>query len=335
MAKVVLGIGSSHAPQLALPPEEWWRRAEADKNNPALWFHGKTYRFDELVEERAASHFEQELSPETAQHRFNTCQQSIEVLARTLEEVNPDVAVILGDDQEECFLEDNMPALCVYWGETIDTVPPPPNRIGGEYGASRPELSRYPAQRTANPCQPALGRHIIDCLIEEHFDPAHSRRLPGGKHGDHGVGHAFSYVYRRLMKDEVIPNVPIFLNTYYPPNQPTLKRCYALGKALRRAIESWEEDATVALIASGGLSHFVIEEDLDQNIVAALKAKDGDSLTSFPVEYFNSGTSEIRNWIVVAGALEETDLNMELIDYVPCYRSLAGTGCAMGFARWV
>src|SRR5581483_11689670 len=201
MAKVVLGIGSSHAPQLALPPEEWWRRAEADKNNPALWFHGKTYRFDELVEERAASHFEQELSPETAQHRFNTCQQSIEVLARTLEEVNPDVAIILGDDQEECFLEDNMPSLAVFWGESVDTVPPGGNRATGESGAARPELSRYPQQRTANPTQPALGRHIIDTLIAEHFDPAHSTHLPAGKHGDHGIGHAFSYVYRRIMKD--------------------------------------------------------------------------------------------------------------------------------------
>jgi 3-O-methylgallate 3,4-dioxygenase len=46
----------------------------------------------------------------------------------------------------------------------------------------------------------------------------------------------------------------------------------------------------------------------------------------------NSGTSEIRNWIATAGAVEHLD--MKLIDYVPCYRSPAGTGCAMGFAEW-
>ncbi len=335
MAKIVLGLGSSHAPQLALPTDQWWRRADFDKKNPAMWYRGKTYTYPELVEERASSHFERELSPETAEARFNACQTAIENLSQVLERVNPDVAVILGDDQEECFLEDNMPSLSVYWGDTIDTVPPPPDRATGEYGASRPELSRYPQKRTANPVQADLARHIIGSLIEEQFDPAHSHRLPAGKHGEHGVGHAFSYVYRRLMKDEVVPNVPILLNTYYPPNQPTLKRCYQLGKALRRAVESWESDATVAFIASGGMSHFVIEEDLDDKIFAALKKKDGETLTGFPVEYFNSGTSEIRNWIVVAGALDETNLNMELIDYVPCYRSEAGTGCAMGFAQWI
>ena len=87
MAKIVLGIGTSHAPQLALPPDQWWRRADFDKKNPKMWYRGKTYNFPELVEERSASHFEKELSPETAEARFNTCQQSIEKLARTLEEL--------------------------------------------------------------------------------------------------------------------------------------------------------------------------------------------------------------------------------------------------------
>src|SRR3954452_17124975 len=99
MAKIVLGIGSSHAPQLALPPTERWRRSDFDKKNPALWVRGKTYTDPELVEERATNHFEKELSPETAENRWNTCQQSIATLADAWEKVNPDVCVILGDDQ--------------------------------------------------------------------------------------------------------------------------------------------------------------------------------------------------------------------------------------------
>ena len=55
-------------------------------------------------------------------------------------------------------------------------------------------------------------------------------------------------------------------------------------------------------------------------------------LGGLPREKMNSGNSEIRNWIVVAGATEQFD--MDLIDYVPYYRSPAGTGCAMGFAKW-
>jgi 3-O-methylgallate 3,4-dioxygenase len=113
-----------------------------------------------------------------------------------------------------------------------------------------------------------------------------------------------------------------------------VKRCFALGKALRRAIDDWDSDKRVALIASGGLSHFVIEEDLDDQILDAVKTRDESKLTSLPDVRFNSGTSEIRNWMVVAGALADTDLEMNLVDYVPCYRTEAGTGCAMAFAEW-
>src|ERR1700704_6157262 len=49
---------------------------------------------------------------------------------------------------------------------------------------------------------------------------------------------------------------------------------------------------------------------------------------------FQAGTSEIKNWIAVAGAMSESDLPMTLVDYVPCYRSEAGTGSGMGFATW-
>ena len=107
-----------------------------------------------------------------------------------------------------------------------------------------------------------------------------------------------------------------------------------MGQALRRAIHSWDGDETVAVMASGGLSHFVIEEDLDQEVLEALRDGDGKALVRLPVDQFESGTSEIRNWIALAGALDGTGLRMQLVDYVPCYRSEAGTGNAMGFVQW-
>lgn len=331
MAEIVLGIASSHAPQLVMPADMWWRRAEDDKQNPSHWFRGRSYSFEELLHERAGEHLEDQLSPTLTRERFDACQRAIRALADTLRQVAPDAVVIVGDDQHECFLEDNMPALSVFWGESVLSAPSTDG--SHEYGGD-PRLSRYPQQPVNNPCVPALGEHIIKWLIQEEYDVAHSRQLPAGRRGQHAIGHAFSYVYRRLMNDEVIPNVPIFLNTYFPPNQPRLGRCHEMGKALRRAIEAWDSDKRVALVASGGLSHLVIEENIDQEIIRGLQEKDTARLTGMPVEWFNSGTSEIRNWIVLAGAVHESDLQMELIDYVPCYRSEAGTGCAMGFARW-
>ena len=333
MAEIVLGLGSSHAPQLHLTPDQWWRRVEADKSNPELWYRGKTYTFPELVEERGGgASFRPELNDEKWQTRFDACQQAISHLAKTLDEVAPDVVVIFGDDQHECFKDDNMPALSIYWGEGVDDAPDAFGRrlVSGSAGGSH---SNAPKERATHPTDPVLGRYLIEALIEDGFDVAHSRTLPKENH-EGAIGHAFHYVYRRLMNNEVIPNVPVFMNTYYPPNQPTVKRCFQLGRAIRKAIEAWDSPKRVALVASGGLSHFVIEEDLDNQILDGLKHNDEAKLTELPNIRFNSGTSEIRNWITLAGAMADDGLTMKLVDYVPCYRSEAGTGCAMGFAEW-
>lgn len=330
MAKIVLGLGSSHGPQLHLPPDLWHLRASADRRNPELWFQGKPYQFAELVEERAGEHLERELSPDSAQARFDACQKAIARIGRTLAQAQPDVAVIFGDDQQEVFNDENMPAMMVYWGETVDDMP----RVEGDRAVAYDgPYSNAPAGRTRHPTEAKLGRHIIESLIEAGFDVAHSNSLPQGRLQG-GIGHAFHFVYRRLMDNQVIPHVPIFLNTFYPPNQPTLERCYELGRAVRAAIESWDADKRVAVVASGGLSHFVIEEDLDQHIIDGLRHNDPEKLTDLPGNHFNSGTSEIRNWIALCGAVARDGAQMELVDYVPCYRTEAGTGCAMAFAEW-
>jgi OH-DDVA oxygenase len=334
MAKIVLGIGTSHSPQLTLRPDQWKLRKKADQQNPSLWFSGRPYKFDQLVDIRADKHFERELSDEKFAARYNACQAALDEMAETFARYSPDVAVIFGDDQHEAFLDDNMPALSVYWGETIDTAPPAEGAEDPEPGINDAIRGHTQDHRVSHPVQSDLGEHIIKTLIREEFDVSHSRSLPAGAHKNHAIGHAFGYVYRRIMRDEVVPNVPVLLNTYFPPNQPTLNRCYELGKAVRKAIDSWDSDKTVAVIASGGLTHFVIEEDLDQKVIAGLKNKDQEGLASLPIEWFESGTSEIRNWVAAAGVLEAGDLGMELVDYVPCYRSEAGTGCAMAFARW-
>lgn len=146
------------------------------------------------------------------------------------------------------------------------------------------------------------------------------------------MGHAFGYFYRRIMSENIVPTIPIMVNTYYLPNQPTLNRCYELRRQLRAAVEAMPGDVRIEVIASGGLSHFVIDEEIDGITMKALREGDREALISMPRERLNSGTSEIRNWIAMAGATEHLDHQWS--DYVPSYRSPAGTGCAMGFGIW-
>ena len=159
-------------------------------------------------------------------------------------------------------------------------------------------------------------------------DVACANALPDGE----GEGHAFGFVHRRLMNGVAIPVVPVVLNTYYPPNQPSPRRCYRLGQAIREAIEGYAEGLRIGVVASGGLSHFTVDEALDGELIRALREKDATALQTLPREQLNSGNSEIRNWICAAGALEHLDLRW--VDYFPGYRTSAGTGTGLCFASW-
>ena len=107
MAKIVMGLGSSHGPMLSTPPEEWGQRVLADQTRLELWYRGKLYQFDDLARERSDEHLEAEVTIEKMRERHAACQRAISSLAETFARVKPDVAVIFGDDQEEVFLEDN------------------------------------------------------------------------------------------------------------------------------------------------------------------------------------------------------------------------------------
>jgi len=167
-------------------------------------------------------------------------------------------------------------------------------------------------------------------LMDANFDVAQSTRQP--QHVAEGEGHAFAFPREVLMPNKSVPVVPVCINAYYPPNQPSALRCYDFGKALARAVKSWPKSARVAFVATGGLSHFCLDEDFDRNLIAAMQRKDQEVIASVPPAKLKSGSGEIRNWIALAGAMESLNLNWS--DYVPCYRSPAGTGTGIAFAIW-
>lgn len=333
MAEIVLGLASSHAPQLEMPGNTWREYGDlARKPEAKHWFAGNTYSFGELTELRAEEHIEKELSEETFANRFAACQTGIAHLGDTLAKAKVDVAVILGDDQMESFNDENMPSFCIYYGETLNDAP---RTSGWRNTFSDQVIANAPTERVTHPAQAELGEHVVRSMIANEFDVARSSKLPPGRGGEGTIGHAFYYAYRRLMDNDVIPNVPVMVNTYYPPNAPTAVRCYKFGKMLGQAIKEWDRDLRVAIIASGGLSHTVIEEELDSRILDGLQHDDLLKLTDYADERFRGGTSEIKNWIALGGVMSDSGLGMNVVDYVPCYRTEAGNGCAMGFAEWV
>ena len=335
MARITLGIGTSHGPMLSIAPEIWPERVKADRTNPRHFYKGKTYSFDELVSLRKAENLAEQCTPDVCRERYVRCQRAILKLGDIFQVNRPDIAVVVGNDQMEVFTSEHVPAFAVFWGEFVEGIPRTPEFLAKlPPGIASAEADRTPTEYTQYPTLPVLGRHIIERAIHDGFDVTQLTRLTTGEIGSNAVPHAWGFVYRRIMRDKVVPHVPVFVNTFYPPNQPPASRCFNFGRTIGRAVASWSSDRTVAVIASGGLTHWVLDEPFDQIVIEALKKGDAATLSTIPDEMFQAGTSEIKNWITVAGIMAETRLKMNVVDYVPCYRSEAGTGNAMGFAYW-
>jgi 3-O-methylgallate 3,4-dioxygenase len=165
--------------------------------------------------------------------------------------------------------------------------------------------------------------------MADSFDVATMKSFPTDE-----TPHAFGFIYRRVMRDNPVPSVPLLQNTFFPPNQPLARRCYDFGRSVAKAVRNWNSTARVAMFASGGLSHFVIDEQLDLAFLEALRQRSAAEITGIREELLQSGSSEIKNWIALGGAMAETDREFRLVDYVPCYRSEAGTGTANSFVFW-
>ncbi len=327
MAKIVLGIGSSHTPMLNAPLADWTRFIERDRARAHLTKEGRPVDYDELAR-IAGDSIARELLPEVLAKRHADAAVQVERLARVLREAELDTLIVVGDDQKELYHTDNLPSMLVYHGKSIRNVPLAANHPGPDW--SRAAAARYYERETPKdyPVDAELALHLIDHLVEREFDVSVADTIADG----YGEGHAFGFVHNRLLNGATVPVLPIFLNTYFPPNQPTPRRCHRLGQEVRRAVESLPRDARVGIVASGGLSHFTIDETLDRGIIRALQSRDAQALYDLPRAQLNSGNSEIRNWICMAGAVEH--LALESIEYIPAYRTPAGTGTGLCFAVW-
>jgi 3-O-methylgallate 3,4-dioxygenase len=314
-------------------PSAWLRYADVDRRSTFLRdTSGAVITYAEL-ETSNGDRYATQVAPDHLAEQAAQTELAIERLRADVAEARPDVFIVIGDDQLELHDFDNMPALGVFYGPEVvmaihsrfatyyedlaDIMP----TISAGYGMDQPY--RWPAH-------PPLALHLIDSLIGQSFDLSALKEVPGGSAV--GVGHAFGVVYVQLMGDTKVPLIPLYVNNYWPPNQLPPARCLALGHALRTAIESFPEALRVAVVASGGLSHFVTDEVLDRRILDALRAGDIEALGSVPVDLLKSGNSEIRNWMTLAAACRDRPVAWD--EYIPVYRSPVGTGVGLAFLRY-
>ncbi len=251
-----------------------------------------------------------------------------------IDEFNPDVVVVWGDDQYENFREDIVPPYCIYAHESFE-FGPPPNNIWDE----------PPERRFHSPGDVAAAKYLAGGLIESGFDTAYSY-----KPLHHPLGHAFANAVMYLDYDRtgfpyaIVPfaincygrkviaqrgGLPVFENpptaAQLDPPAPTPRRLFDLGAAAARifAASPWR----VALLASSGWSHaFLTEKNhylypdtpADRMLFEALREGNFAAWRDYSASSVEaSGQQEILNWMCLAGALAElkrTPAEMELIE---------------------
>ena len=325
MAKFVGAFGSSHSLVCYLPPERWNQRQDK-----------RSMRQDvprDTLEEN--------------QRKANRVKQGFATLYQKVTEAKPDVVVVFGDDQLECFDFNNFPAFAVYVGAEF-------SGYTTESAMTRPDGARLPSapqQRVQG--HPELGVGLLTGLMKRGFDLAYSMDMPKR---DHGVGHAFMRPAESLTAFN-IPILPVLFNCYYAP-QPTAMRCYQLGRAVREVIEDYPQDLRVAVVGSGGLWHTprqkgsYIDYEFDRHMLDRLKVGDargmaehfdgyripegdtsqdvstrGSECTGMPgLGGPQGGTRETCTWIAAAGVCEGRPWTV--VDYVPVYSTPIGVGLA-------
>jgi aromatic ring-opening dioxygenase catalytic subunit (LigB family) len=333
---VSIVIGVSHSPYLFEPPTEW------EENRLRRLARG-AFRADVPVD-----------SPETNEAKFQQCLAAYRTLGEKLRAAKPDVLLVFGDDQNEQFTFANFPALGLYVGEEYEGYKKAKSAGLPSPGVKRDVKPRTPEHWTKVQNHPQLAKHLLKGLTKEGFDLAFSMELPNK---EEGIGHAFMRPSYYMVPEFDIPTIPFFVNCYYGP-QPTGRRCYELGKAVRRMIESYPEDLTVGVVGSGGLWHTpgllnaYLDEEFDRAILAALAEGDargaaerfdrkGEELEQADAGTqdrmsggtgmllgIGSGSGETRNWLLAAAVADGSPATV--VDYVPVYAS----PCGMGFAYW-
>ena len=213
---------------------------------------------------------------------------------RLLTEARPDAICLIAGDHIEGFFLNAVPAFAVYAGA----------QVSGQFGSYAYTF----------PVHEPLARGILEQGIEREFDLAYSQ--------DIRLDYAFYVPLHFTMPAPPVPIVPLYVNVYLPP-QPTPRRCYAWGRALRAILDARPE--RVALMASGGMSHYPGTDryaspdfDWDRQLLAALTEGRGVETARLTGEELDkAGNVEMRTWITLLGAVGKA--RAEVVCYEPSW----------------
>ena len=216
-------------------------------------------------------------------------------LGKVLDETKPDAILFFGADHVETFSVTCVPSFAIVAGDRA--------------------IAKFAGREHNLPIHREMAEDILNKLVVDHsFDIAYSE--------DAELGHAFSIPFEYVIGGRPIPVVPFFTNVYVPP-LPTPRRCAALGRAIAEIVSGRPE--RVAIIASGGMSHFPgttkylhPEFDFDRWLLSQFENGHTDALLNMTGTQLDEvGNTEMLSWAVMFGAIGPQP--GELVDYIPTW----------------
>lgn len=248
----------------------------------------------------------QEMNEPKALARFHL---GMSKLKEELDKAKPDVIIAITNEHFVNFYLGNMPAICVATAEShLGPIEPP---------------SWLQIPQGTVPGHPDVATALLRTGIESGFDMAFTEELAL----DHGTMVRLHF----LTPDRDIPVVPIIINNLVEP-MPLPRRIFQLGKLLAAVAASRPKEERIAILGTGGLSHWVgtpesgqVDMEFDERFLDGIDHAKGPTLadwTSAEIEKAGNGAHEVRNWIGVMGSVP--GVRGEII----AHEELGGTGCA-------
>jgi aromatic ring-opening dioxygenase catalytic subunit (LigB family) len=233
--------------------------------------------------------------PDEKPEQLDAAAAGMAELGKVLDETKPDVIIFLGSDHVETFSVTCIPTFAIIAGSRA--------------------IAKFAGREYNVPVHREMAEDLLNRLVTERdFDVAYSE--------DAELGHAFAVPFEHVIGKRQIPIVPFFTNVYVPP-LPTPKRCAALGRAIAEVVRGRKE--RVALIASGGMSHFpgtskylTPEFDFDRWLIAQFETGNTNALLEMTGTQLDEvGNTELLTWAMMFGAIgPQPGL---LVDYIPTW----------------
>jgi 2,3-dihydroxyphenylpropionate 1,2-dioxygenase len=283
---LVAALAASHAPNILLEPGAEWEDFMTLHYSMAPQGSGSRPTLEQQIRLR------------------KDAEAAFAVLRADMERAQPDVLIVVANDQFVNFFWNNIPTFLVTVADEVK--------------------GRFTRHQFHYKNHKELGRAIVRAGMEKGID------FSFGEYAE--LQHTQTVPLYFILREPKIPILPIYVNTWVAPT-PTPRRCYQVGELLRAVADVSPE--RIACLATGGLSHYPgsprigeIDTQFDHKLLEIMRAGKGRSLVEHSVEdLLQAGDTEFLNWMVVLGAVG--DAQASYTAYMPDF---VATG--WGFASW-